>query len=93
MFNFLQHTITGWPGGKPNVMIHLKGLFRLRSELSFLALIRMMMDINGTFDRLIEVMEVVMLSLYQTSGNIAVSDDEAMKFAEVTKALNNSSDI
>src|SRR5210317_813589 len=42
---------------------------------------------GGTFDRLIEQGHEVHVA-YQTSGNIAVSDEEALKFAEISKALN-----
>ena len=42
---------------------------------------------GGTFDRLVEQGHEVHVA-YQTSGNIAVSDDEALKFAEIAKALN-----
>ena len=94
MFNFLQHTITGWPGGKPNAddtnrperALPVKKRIIIFSPHPDDDVISM----GGTFDRLIEQGHEVHVA-YQTSGNIAVSDDEAMKFAEVTKALNNSS--
>jgi glucosamine-6-phosphate deaminase len=41
---------------------------------------------GGTFDRLVEQGHDVHVA-YQTSGNIAVSDDEALKFAEITQSL------
>jgi len=44
---------------------------------------------GGTFDRLVEQGHEVHIA-YQTSGNIAVSDQEALKFAEVSKVLNDS---
>ena len=45
MFNRLQHTITGWPGGKPNAMIRtaLKENSLTRNVLSFSVRILMMM--------------------------------------------------
>ena len=42
---------------------------------------------GGTFDRLVEQGHEVHVA-YQTSGNIAVSDEEALKFAEVSLELN-----
>lgn len=43
---------------------------------------------GGTLDRLIEQGHEVHVA-YQTSGNIAVSDQEALKFAEVSNSLTN----
>lgn len=95
MFNALQHTITGWPGGKPNAEdIH-------RPERTSPAKKRVIIfsphpdddviSMGGTFDRLVEQGHEVHIA-YQTSGNIAVSDEEALKFAEVTKSLQIQSD-
>ena len=42
---------------------------------------------GGTFDRLIKQGHEVHIA-YQTSGNIAVSDEEALKFAEVSMEIN-----
>jgi glucosamine-6-phosphate deaminase len=95
MFNALQHTITGWPGGKPNAEdIH-------RPERTSPAKKRVIIfsphpdddviSMGGTFDRLVEQGHEVHIA-YQTSGNIAVSDEEALKFAEVTKSLQIKSD-
>ncbi len=90
MFNKLQHTISGWPGGKPNADdTH-------RPERSEPAKKRVIIfsphpdddviSMGGTFDRLVEQGHEVHVA-YQTSGNIAVSDEEALKFAEVNKIL------
>ena len=95
MFNALQHTITGWPGGKPNAEdIH-------RPERTSPAKKRVIIfsphpdddviSMGGTFDRLVEQGHEVHIA-YQTSGNIAVSDEEALKFAEVAKSLEIQSD-
>jgi glucosamine-6-phosphate deaminase len=46
---------------------------------------------GGTFDRLVEQGHEVHV-VYQTSGNIAVSNDEALKFAEIGLTINNESD-
>ena len=91
MFNKLQHTITGWPGGKPNAEDSN------RPERAIPAKKRVLIfsphpdddviSMGGTFDRLVEQGHEVHVA-YQTSGNIAVSDEDAFKFAEIAKALN-----
>ncbi|WP_430410436.1 glucosamine-6-phosphate deaminase [Kordia sp.] len=90
MFNKLQHTITGWPGGKPNADDSK------RPERAFPAKKRIIIfsphpdddviSMGGTFDRLVEQGHDVHVA-YQTSGNIAVSDEEALKFAEIARNL------
>ena len=90
MFNKLQHTITGWPGGKPNADD------TNRPERADIAKKRVIIfsphpdddviSMGGTFDRLVEQGHEVHV-VYQTSGNIAVSDEEALKFAEIIKFL------
>jgi len=85
VFNQLQHTITGWPGGKPNADdTH-------RPERALPAKKRVIIfsphpdddiiSMGGTFQRLHDQGHDVHVA-YQTSGNIAVSDDEALRFAE-----------
>lgn len=91
MFNKLQHTITGWPGGKPNADDSN------RPERSSPAKKKVIIfsphpdddviSMGGTFDRLVEQGHEVHVA-YQTSGNIAVSDEEALKFAEISKDIN-----
>ena len=91
MFNKMQHTITGWPGGKPNADDSN------RPERANPASKRVIIfsphpdddviSMGGTFDRLIEQGHEVHVA-YQTSGNIAVSDEEALKFAEIAHNLN-----
>ena len=88
MFNKLQHTISGWPGGKPNADDSS------RPERANPAKKRVIIfsphpdddviSMGGTFDRLVEQGHEVHIA-YQTSGNIAVSDSEALKYAEVIK--------
>lgn len=90
MFNKLQHTITGWPGGKPNADDSN------RPERANIPKKRVIIfsphpdddviSMGGTFDRLVEQGHDVHIA-YQTSGNIAVSDEEALKFAEITQTL------
>ena len=95
MFNKMQHTITGWPGGKPNA----DDTYRPeRSEPAKKRVIIFsphpdddVISMGGTFDRLVEQGHQVHIA-YQTSGNIAVSNEEALKFAEISKALNANAD-
>ncbi len=90
MFNRLQHTITGWPGGKPNADD------TNRPERALPARKRVIIfsphpdddviSMGGTFDRLVEQGHEVHI-VYQTSGNIAVSDMDARKYAEISKRI------
>lgn len=90
MFNRLQHTITGWPGGKPDADdTH-------RPERAVPACKRVLIfsphpdddviSMGGTLDRLIEQGHEVHVA-YQTSGNIAVSDRDALRYAETSQAM------
>ncbi len=91
VFNYLQHTITGWPGGKPNADdTH-------RPERAFPAKKKVIIfsphpdddiiSMGGTFQRLHDQGHDVHV-VYQTSGNIAVADDEALRFAEFVVDFN-----
>lgn len=94
MFNKIQHTITGWPGGKPNADDSN------RPERAAIPIKRVIIfshhpdddviSMGGTFDRLVEQGHEVHIA-YQTSGNIAVSDEETLKFVEIANALNSAS--
>jgi glucosamine-6-phosphate deaminase len=91
MFNKMQHTITGWPGGKPKADDTHRPE-RATPERKRVIIFSPHPDddvisMGGTFDRLVEQGHEVHIA-YQTSGNIAVSDEEALKFAEIAKALN-----
>jgi glucosamine-6-phosphate deaminase len=96
MFNVLQHTITGWPGGKPNTDDSNRPE---RANPSTKRIILFsphpdddVISMGGTFSKLIKQGHDVHV-VYQTSGNIAVTDDEALKFAEVCNDfINDSSD-
>jgi len=91
MFNRLQHTITGWPGGKPNAddtnrperAIPAKKRVLIFSPHPGNDIISM----GGTIERLVEQNHDVHV-VYQTSGNIAVTNEEALKFAEIALSLN-----
>ncbi|WP_281234931.1 glucosamine-6-phosphate deaminase [Flavobacterium gelatinilyticum] len=91
MFNKMQQTITGWPGGKPNADDTYRPE-RATPEKKRIIIFSPHPDddvisMGGTFDRLVEQGHDVHIA-YQTSGNIAVSNEETLKFAEITKALN-----
>lgn len=83
IFNDLQRTITGWPGGKPNADDSN------RPERAFPYPKRVIIfsphpdddviSMGGTFQRLVEQGHEVHVA-YQTSGNIAVGDDEAVRY-------------
>jgi glucosamine-6-phosphate deaminase len=94
MFNHLQHTITGWPGGKPNAD-DTKRPERAKPAKKRVIIFSPHPDddvisMGGTFDRLVEQGHDVHVA-YQTSGNIAVSDEEALKYAEVSNKINGGS--
>ena len=85
IFNEIQHTITGWPGGKPNAddthrperkNPHPKRvlIFSPHPDDDVISM-------GGTFIRLVDQGHEVHVA-YQTSGNIAVFDDEAIRFAD-----------
>src|SRR5699024_1042332 len=86
MFNKLQHTITGWPGGKPNAddsnRPERKSPDKKRVIIFSPHPDDDVISMGGTFDRLVEQGHEVHIA-YQTSGNIAVSNADALKFAEV----------
>ncbi len=85
IFNKLQHTITGWPGGKPNADDSQ------RPERAEPAKKRVVIfsphpdddviSMGGTFIRLVDQKHDVHVA-YQTSGNTAVWDDDALRFVE-----------
>lgn len=85
VFNQIQHTITGWPGGKPNA----DDTYRPERKTPFpkKALIFSphpdddVISMGGTFIRLVDQGHKVHIA-YQTSGNIAVLDDDAVRFAD-----------
>jgi len=96
IFNELQHTITGWPGGKPNADDSN------RPERAEPARKRVLIfsphpdddiiSMGGTFIRLQEQGHEVHVA-YQTSGNIAVADSEALRFANFVCDYNDKFDI
>lgn len=85
VFNKLQRTITGWPGGKPNEDD------RNRPERAEPTQKRVVIfsphpdddviSMGGTFIRLADQGHEVHVA-YQTSGNIAVHDEDVIRFAD-----------
>ncbi len=91
VFNDLQHTITGWPGGKPNA----DDTNRPERAKPFPKRVIIfsphpdddVISMGGTFIRLVDQGHEVHVA-YQTSGNIAVFDDDAVRFADFVRDFN-----
>ena len=93
IFNKLQHTITGWPGGKPNADDSQ------RPERAKPAKKRSLIfsphpdddviSMGGTFIRLVDQGHEVHVA-YQTSGNTAVWDTDVLRYMEFTIDFNKS---
>lgn len=85
IFNQIQHTITGWPGGKPNE----DDTYRPERKFPFPKKVLIfsphpdddVISMGGTFIRLVDQGHKVHVG-YQTSGNIAVFDEDALRFAD-----------
>ncbi len=91
VFKKLQNTITGWPGGKIN-QIDADRPERAVPEKKRVLIFSPHPDddiisMGGTFERLVSQGHEVHVA-YQTSGNIAVADDEAFRFVEFMKDYN-----
>lgn len=90
VFNELQHTITGWPGGKPEADDSQ------RPERAFPFPKRVVVfsphpdddviSMGGTLSRLVEQGHDVHV-VYQTSGNLAVYDDDVMRYLDFMKEV------
>jgi glucosamine-6-phosphate deaminase len=91
VFNHLQHTITGWPGGKPKA----DDANRPERAKPFPKRVVIfsphpdddVISMGGTFIRLVDQGHEVHVA-YQTSGNIAVFDDDAVRFADFVRDFN-----
>jgi len=85
VFNELQRTITGWPGGKPNAddthRPERANPTRKRVVLFSPHPDDDVISMGGTFIRLHDQGHDVHVA-YQTSGNIAVFDDDVVRFAD-----------
>lgn len=91
IFNELQATITGWPGGKPNAddsnRPERAKPFPKRVVLFSPHPDDDVISMGGTFIRLVDQGHDVHVA-YQTSGNIAVFDDDAVRFADFISDFN-----
>lgn len=91
VFKEIASTVTGWPGGKPNVDD------TFRPERAEPAKKRVLIfsphpdddiiSMGGTFIRLVDQGHDVHVA-YQVSGNIAVTDEEAIRFADFVNDFN-----
>jgi len=90
IFNRLQHTITGWPGGKAKADdTHRPERAKPDKKRCIIFSPHPDDDVismGGTFLRLVDQGHDVHVA-YQTSGNIAVHDHDALRFAEFLKEL------
>ena len=86
IFNEVQHTITGWPGGKPNADDTCRperaSPFPKRVVVFAPEPSDEMLGMGGTLTRLVEQGHIVTV-VYLTSGNLAVPDDEALVAADL----------
>jgi len=85
IFNQLQRTITGWPGGKPNSSDEQRPE-RAEPKVKNVLIFSPHPDddvisMGGTFIRLADQGHHVNVA-YQTSGNTAVWDDDALRYLE-----------
>jgi glucosamine-6-phosphate deaminase len=90
VFNDLQHTITGWPGGKPDADDSTRPErahpFPKRVVIFSPHPDDDVISMGGTFARLCTHGHEVHVA-YQTSGNIAVFDDEAIRFLDFVREI------
>ena len=94
MFNQLQRSITGWPGGKPNHSDENRPERALPAKKKVLVFSPHpdddVISMGGTLARLIDQKHEVYVA-YQTSGNIAVSDEDARRYVDVSIATSGDS--
>ena len=91
IFNDLQHTITGWPGGKPNA----DDTYRPERAKPFPKRVVVfsphpdddVISMGGTLRRLVQQGQEVHVAS-QTSGNIAVGDEEVRRFMHFINGFN-----
>ena len=90
VFNDLQHTITGWPGGKPNADDSTRPVPSLPHQKRVLIFSPHpdddVISMGGTFIRLVEQNHDVHVA-YQTSGNVAVHDDVVLQNIDTAREL------
>ena len=87
MFNHFQNTISGWPGGKPGADDSTRPERKTPNPKRVIIFSPHpdddVISMGGTFDRLVSQGHDVHVA-YQASGNVAVSDHDALKFIEVS---------
>jgi glucosamine-6-phosphate deaminase len=96
IFNKVQHTITGWPGGKA----HADDIQRPERALPDHKRVIIfsphpdddVISMGGTFIRLVDQGHEVHVA-YQTSGNTAVWDDEVLRFVEFVTDFSQAIDL
>jgi len=90
VFNDLQHTITGWPGGKPNADDSTRPVKSTPYPKSVLIFSPHpdddVISMGGTFIRLVQQGHNVHVA-YETSGNVAVHDDVVLQNIDVAHEL------
>ena len=90
VFNDLQHTISGWPGGKPNADDSTRPVpstpFPKRVVLFSPHPDDDVISMGGTFIRLVEQGHDVHVA-YETSGNVAVHDDVVLQHMDAAREL------
>lgn len=90
VFNDLQHTISGWPGGKPNADDSTRPVpsvpFPKRVVIFSPHPDDDVISMGGTFIRLVEHGHDVHVA-YQTSGNVAVHDDVVLQHMDAAREL------
>ena len=90
VFNDLQHTITGWPGGKPNVDDSTRPApstpFPKRVVIFSPHPDDDVISMGGTFHRLVQQGHDVHVA-YETSGNVAVYDDVVLQNVDTAREL------
>lgn len=90
VFNDIQHTITGWPGGKPNADDATRPVKSLPYPKKVLIFSPHpdddVVSMGGTFQRLIAQGHEVHVA-YQTSGNVAVYDDVVLQNVDTAREL------
>ena len=90
VFNDLQHTITGWPGGKPNADDSTRPVASKPFPKTVLIFSPHpdddVISMGGTFIRLVHQGHNVHVA-YQTSGDLAVHDDVVMQHMDAARQL------
>ena len=93
IFNQIQHTITGWPGGKPDADDSQRPERALPAKKRSIIFSPHpdddVISMGGTFIRLVDQGHDVHVA-YQTSGNTAVWDDDVLRYMEFAIDFNHS---